>query len=275
MIGPDLRFGGGGGYVAAVRGTDGHVYCPPFSATRVLRICDPEVDLVGPEMNWMAHQWRCALRSEVDGCIYAVPCNASRVLKIDPSGAVSMVGPEFPCAPAPEGIEKWRSCCEVDGCIYAIPSHAKQILRIKTGAAALESPSFEQLEAQKLALSEHEETRLRAEAAARAQDAGSSQEEDDDDEEENSDEDVEDWPEEECDGVSLWGPTLGQRWTRKNKFRSALAGPSPGMLVAPPYHCGQLLAVNVGAGDEAVQLLGDAPPKPPKKVFIPLPEEDE
>ena len=39
---------------------------------------DPEVDLVGPEMNWMAHQWRCALRSEVDGCIYAVPCNASR-----------------------------------------------------------------------------------------------------------------------------------------------------------------------------------------------------
>ena len=32
----------------------------------------------------------------------------------------------------------------------------RQILRIKTGAAALESPSFEQLEAQKLALSEQE-----------------------------------------------------------------------------------------------------------------------
>lgn len=38
--GPDLRFGGGGGYVAAVTGSDGNVYCPPFSATRVLRISD-------------------------------------------------------------------------------------------------------------------------------------------------------------------------------------------------------------------------------------------
>ena len=28
----------------------------------------------------------------------------------------------------------------------------------------------------------------------------------------------------ECDGVSLCGPFLGQRWTRKNKFRAALAG---------------------------------------------------
>ena len=36
------------------------------------------------------------------------------------------------------------------------PTASRQILRIKSGAAALESPSFEQLEAQKLALSEHE-----------------------------------------------------------------------------------------------------------------------
>ena len=38
---------------------------------------DPEVDLVGPEMDWMAHQWRSAMLAS-DGCIYAVPCNASR-----------------------------------------------------------------------------------------------------------------------------------------------------------------------------------------------------
>lgn len=276
LIGPDLRFGGGGGYVAAVTGADGNVYCPPFSATRVLRISDPEVDLVGPEMDWMAHQWRSAMLAS-DGCIYAVPCNASRVLKINIMGEVSLVGPEFPCSPAPEGIEKWRSCCEVDGCVYAIPSHAKQLLRIKTGAAALESLTFADVEAQKLADSVEEEMRLRAEAAAKPQDAGSSQEEEDDDDEENSDiEDVEDWPEEECDGVSLCGPFLGQRWTRKNKFRAALAGPSSGMLVAPPYHCGQLLMVQCGSQEELeVQLMGDAPPKPPKKVFIPLPDEDE
>ena len=39
----------------------------------------------------------------------------------------------------------------------------------------------------------------------------------------------------ECDGVSLWGPTLGQRWTRKNKFRSALAGAVHGNLMGSPH----------------------------------------
>ena len=54
-----------------------------------------------------------------------------RVLKIDPSGAVSMVGPEFPCAPAPEGIEKWRSCCEVDGTL----EYQVNIKKISSGDA--------------------------------------------------------------------------------------------------------------------------------------------
>lgn len=58
---------------------------------------------------------------------------------------------------APKGLQQAQLLSP--GMTHGIPWHPlrrRQILRIKTGAAALESPSFEQLEAQKLALSEHE-----------------------------------------------------------------------------------------------------------------------
>jgi len=51
----------------------------------------------------------------LEGQEFPPPSLPARVLKINIMGEVSLVGPEFPCSPAPEGIEKWRSCCEVDG----------------------------------------------------------------------------------------------------------------------------------------------------------------
>ena len=77
-IGPDLRFPGGGGYVACATALDGQVYCPAFSAPRTLRIDgDCQVELFGPELPFMAHQWGTAMLAS-DGCIYALPCNAGR-----------------------------------------------------------------------------------------------------------------------------------------------------------------------------------------------------
>ncbi|CAK9058004.1 unnamed protein product [Durusdinium trenchii] len=268
-IGPDLRFGGGGGYVCCATSSDGRsVYCPPFSARHTICICDGRVELVGETPETMAHQWRSALRAR-DGCIYAIPCNASRVLKVDQQGVLRLVGPEWPSAPAPEGLEKWRGGVELGDSIYGIPSHAKQILRIKTGDEALSSPSFEQLQAEQQRAELDAEKNLKP---VEGQEAPSSMEEEEEDFDSEI-EDVEDWPLEECDGVSLWGPVLGQKWTRKNKWRSVLAG--RGQCCAPPYYCGQMLYVDTSRPEEeAVQLLGEAPPKPPKKVFVPLPDEE-
>ncbi|CAJ1338522.1 unnamed protein product, partial [Effrenium voratum] len=111
--------------------------------------------------------------------------------RLGPGDDFALVGPELPCDPAPEGREKWRAVAlAADGTIYAVPSHAKQILRIKTGAAALESPSFEELMAARQKALSEEEQNLKAEAQ------GNSEEEmEEDDEELDSDaEDLEDWP---------------------------------------------------------------------------------
>lgn len=56
-----------------------------------LPLGDPEVDLVGPEMDWMAHQWRSAMLAS-DGCIYAVPCNASRCALVWLGGFSQLLG---------------------------------------------------------------------------------------------------------------------------------------------------------------------------------------
>ena len=119
-IGPDLRFPGGGGYVTCATALDGQVYCPPFSASRLLRIGHGhDVELMGSsELPFMAHQWATCLTAS-DGCIYALPCNAGRVLRIR-SGQVELIGPDFPAAPAPEGVEKWRCCVEVAGSSVAL-----------------------------------------------------------------------------------------------------------------------------------------------------------
>eukprot|EP00439_Symbiodinium_sp_Y106_P039394 s576_g4.t2 len=248
-IGPNLSFAGGGGYTAAATGSDGHVYAPPFSANQALRILvgtgEASVEQYGPVFAPQAHKWRVA-QAAPDGCIYAPPCNANKVMKFDcqEEGLISLIGPEMPCEPQPEGVEKWRTCVLAGNeCIYALPSHAKQVLRIKTGEAARQSPTSAELEAEKMRRYLEEEARLAKEVAAapqEASDAGSLQ--DDDDEEENSEaEDVEEWPEEECDGVSLWGPVFQPKWARRSKFRAAVAGPAG--VVAPPYHCGQVLVM--------------------------------
>jgi len=98
----------------------------------------------------------------------------------------------------------------------------------------------------------------------------------DDDEEGVDPEDLEEWPDEEMDGVCMWGPLFVLKWVRKNKFRTVVAGSNKEKIFAPPYYCGQLLAMRCDGEcpeDEAMQLLGPPPPEPPKKVYDD--EEDE
>eukprot|EP00930_Biecheleria_cincta_P070824 TRINITY_DN58425_c0_g1_i1.p1 TRINITY_DN58425_c0_g1~~TRINITY_DN58425_c0_g1_i1.p1 ORF type:complete len:491 (-),score=97.72 TRINITY_DN58425_c0_g1_i1:173-1645(-) len=297
LIGPDLRFGGGGGsYVSAVTGADGNVYAVPFNALRILKIdCQRggAVEFIGPALTPMGHQWRTALLAS-DGFIYAPPCSASHVLKFNtnPEGSqsVEFIGPEMPCFPAPEGQEKWRSCVEAaDGCIYAVPSSARRLLRIKTGACAGASLTAAEVEAEQKRQAEEEEQRqiqeLRKADLQKAQqtpeqtpgpledglveegDGGSS-----------DDEALEDWPDAEVDGVTMWGPLFTLRWVRKNKFRTALASPGAEVIYAPPYFCGQILALSCDGSKspaEALQMLGVPPAKPAKKVYDDPPTEDE
>jgi hypothetical protein len=74
---------------------------------------------------------------------------------------VSLVSENIKIPKAPKGLQQ-AQLLSPGMMTHGIPwpiaplRRRRQILRIKTGAAALESPSFEQLEAQKLALSEHE-----------------------------------------------------------------------------------------------------------------------
>lgn len=132
-----------------------------------------------------------------------------------------------------------------------MPSHAKQLLRIRLQAASMGYEEWRQL---------REELEDQA-AAARPLKSGS-EEASEEVSDLESEEDVEDWPSLECDGVALWGPKLCERWARCNKFRCVAVGDD--MLLAPPYHCGQVLHVDLSR--EEVRLLGEPPPKPPKTL---------
>jgi len=234
MVGPELYFGGGGNnYVCAVRGADGNVYAPPFSAPQVLKVDCQEgsVEFIGPRMTRMPHQWRAALLAP-DGFIYAPPCSASQVLKLDTNpdspATVDFIGPEMPCDPAPEGQEKWRSCVfAADGCIYAVPSHARRLLRIKTGAfEGGSSPSGaevraeqerQRLEAEQKLIEEQRrraqeneadlEQKKKSETEGKEDDKAEETVEDkdlqDDDEEGVDPEDLEEWPDELMTGIGM------------------------------------------------------------------------
>ena len=122
------------------------------------------------------------------------------------------------------------------------------MLRIRLQAASMSYEEWHRL---------REELEDQAAAALSSEPLGS-----DSEEELNSDEDVEDWPSLECEGVSLWGPKLCERWARRNKFRCVAAAED--LLLAPPYHCGQVLHVDLKS--EELSLLGEPPPKPPKTL---------
>lgn len=299
LVGPELRFGGGGGsYVSAVTGADGNVYAVPFNALQILKIdCHRggAVEFIGPELTPMGHQWRTALLGS-DGFIYAPPCSASQVLRLDtnPEGSqsVDFIGPEMPCLPAPEGQEKWRSCVEAaDGCIYAAPASARRLLRIKTGNCNLdgETLSAAEHEAKLRRQAEEEEQRqiqeMRKAELRRAEQTPEQTPEPPEDgllEEEEAegsdDEALEDWPDDEVDGVTMWGPLFTLKWVRKNKFRTVLASPDADVIYAPPYFCGQILAVSCDgtkSPEAAFQMLGAPPPEPPKKVYDDSPTDDD
>ena len=83
-------------------------FLSPANPTRLSSPCSPPFSPQGPKILTFP-----SLPSKTRRLRSREP--TARVLKINIIGEVSLVGPEFPCSPAPEGIEKWRSCCEVDG----------------------------------------------------------------------------------------------------------------------------------------------------------------
>ncbi|CAK0797693.1 unnamed protein product [Prorocentrum cordatum] len=137
-IGPDLG-AAHGKWRAAARAGDGVIYCPPWNASRVLRIDSTkgppvEVDEVGPDLGPSGRKYRSAFAGR-DGCIYCIPWCAGRVLRIEPeAGTAALVGPDF--GPDPD---KWRFCtlC-ADGAVYAVPWHAARVLRVDTLTSAVE-----------------------------------------------------------------------------------------------------------------------------------------
>jgi len=82
---------------AAVVGEDGHLYCPPFYASRVLRIetGSGKTELIGPDLDsqggekWAADggKWAAAVLGG-DGHVYCPPLYASQVLRISISRSI-------------------------------------------------------------------------------------------------------------------------------------------------------------------------------------------
>ncbi|CAE8600747.1 unnamed protein product, partial [Polarella glacialis] len=213
LVGPELTFGGGGGSYAAaacaaLSAADGNVYAPPFNAPQALQVscASGSVELIGPRIPIMGHQWRCAVTGP-DGCIYAPPCNSGQVMRIS-CGAVELIGPEYPLFP--DGQEKWRSCVLAgDGCIYCCPGDGPRVLRINCdpGTWLPEKPKEEE--------------------------EGKFWEKDD----------VIKWAEEEVQGVSLIGPEFGDHNVKKKRWRGCAVDPEGEVIFCPPYFSGQLLRI--------------------------------
>lgn len=134
---------------------DGCVYCPPWCASRVLRVKVgkiPRAELVGPELLGPVLPAKPVRRIEGltglsgvdvpterwghgvvagDGCIYCPPLGERHVLRIIPGRVpeVQLIGPDF--GPNPY---KWEhTVLADDGCLYCPPQCASQVLRIWPG----------------------------------------------------------------------------------------------------------------------------------------------
>merc|ERR1712151_197251 len=135
LIGPDLG-NGGGKWAAAAVGGDGHVYCPPRSASKVLRIQKGtgRVDLIGSELGCGLAKWRAAVVGE-DGHLYCPPFYASRVLRIETgSGKTDLIGPDLDSEGGGTRTAdggKWAAAVlGGDGHVYCPPLNASQVLHI-------------------------------------------------------------------------------------------------------------------------------------------------
>jgi len=146
-------------YWGGAVGLDGAIYCPPYAASRVLRLGPEDLDgvklppceLVGADLSHRAttsrkFKWMGGVAAD-DGCIYGVPYDADCVLRIDPRRKgltdllfVEGLGPEEALQP-----HKWTDgILAADGAIYCIPHNANRVLRIDTrvGCAFLVGPNL-------------------------------------------------------------------------------------------------------------------------------------
>lgn len=142
LIGPEFGSEGATWRAAAV-GKDGHVYCPPSAASRVLRIHKEtgQVELIGPDFgSGGGGKWWAAVAVN-DEFIYCPPFDASQILRIEPrTGCARLIGPDLGVAAA-----KWGAAVAGgDGCVYCPPFSDAKVLRIQisTGSADLIGPDF-------------------------------------------------------------------------------------------------------------------------------------
>eukprot|EP00933_Yihiella_yeosuensis_P024636 TRINITY_DN19095_c0_g2_i1.p1 TRINITY_DN19095_c0_g2~~TRINITY_DN19095_c0_g2_i1.p1 ORF type:complete len:497 (+),score=65.45 TRINITY_DN19095_c0_g2_i1:35-1525(+) len=293
QIGPELYFAGGGGYASAVCGSDGNVCALPSSASHILHIkcgADPVVQTIGPEFPAMPHKFNAGILAE-DGCIYGIPCNAGRVLRLRPLGldqggeegaakdvSVEEIGPEMYAYPAIE--EKWRSCAlGGDGYIYAMPANAPVVLRIYAPAEPDEdddlalpvnlpdrSDILSEVEVPPPPAPEPEKPQLPPEKRHPVLKIG-------DLKDMNEDQlyELEEWRKiKESQGVSIFGPYFYHP-VERIRWRAVIATASGDRIYGLPHNCGQIMSISCDGHEataESIELLGPAPPVPPRPKWM-------
>jgi len=113
----------------AISPKDGHIYCIPQRATRVLKIDTrtEECSLIGPVLPGR-NKFYGGIVSPLDGALYGIPQNASNIIRIDPtvSPYVTLHG-DFP-----PNQHLWHGgqLHKGTGAIFGIPANANTVLRI-------------------------------------------------------------------------------------------------------------------------------------------------
>ena len=154
-------------YLGGAIGGDGHVYCFPCDAERVLKVDvnTDEVSVLGPsflhaEVGQCVNKWQNGFQGR-DGAVYAIPQRSRGVLRVMPAGGVGGIG-----GAGDDAEEKGKGGDDValldcgdeygtysdgkdkfeggvmgsDGCIYCIPLRAKRVLKIIPGPAVSLEP---------------------------------------------------------------------------------------------------------------------------------------